>query len=273
MNFSFNKLFSGFLLLMCVITKTQASVIDLETLDSSLQNFSCKRYNELKTVEEANNLLQQASNFSQFIEEAKSLAAAYEVSEFFGVRLAHKHTELLPNMIMVDNYEEWMDQKALVTRPIEQKSSNDAIPSSWILGKKGLSYKVFEYSTDPTVKKNFEILKAKPQIFEDFYNIAKSYNLEKILVPSILSREWEKELSKNGYTFYLEQSYQNPSFKSIITAQKEEDFKKVTVQPIITGWDLLKEPFTTFVCTLTRYCADYGGTHNSNAYYHQVSNN
>ncbi|MBY0293288.1 MAG: hypothetical protein K2W92_08395 [Alphaproteobacteria bacterium] len=250
----------------------QANIVDMENPEPSLRRFSHKTYNELKTVEEANNILHQSSQFPEFIEEAKNLAKFYEVSDFFGVRLAHKHTQLLPNTIMVDSYEQLNDQKVLVTRPTDKDSISEAVPASWILGKKGQSYKAFEYSRDPLVKRGFEILKTKPQLFEDFYNLTKKYNLENTLVPSILKRDWEDDLSSRGYTYYLEQSYENPSFMSIVSPQKENDFKELNAQPIITGWDLFRKPITSYVCTLTRYCADFGGTHNSNAHYHAVSN-
>ena len=249
----------------------KANLFDLDDPDGSLKRFSHNAYNNLKTVEDANSLLIKSTKLPEFMKEVKILAQSYGVTDILGIRLAHKHTTLLPEMRMVDGYENMMGENVLATRATNKNLLNEAIPTSWILGKKGETYKAFEYSTDPSAKKNFEILKTKPHLFNNFHELAKKYELENLLVPAIVKREWEEKLTKEGYTYYLEQSYESPSFVSVVSPQKEIDFKKSSAQPIITGWDLNDASSAAFICTMTRYCADFGNGHPSQ-YYHAVSN-
>jgi hypothetical protein len=235
-------------------TYAEIEIIDLENSEVSLSRFSYKTYNQLKDVEEANDTLLRYTSFCNFLEEAKTLADKYEVSNFFGIRLGHKHTSLTHNEVMVDNYEIWEGHQSLITRPIELTELEAATHASWILGKNG--YEAFEYSHDPNVKKSFQTLVNIPELFVDFYNLTKTYNLQSLLGPAILTREWENHFNDLNPLYFLEKSYDKPSFFSVVTIENEINVNNG--QSIVTAWSLQKKS-VNYNCERVYYCQDSGG--------------
>lgn len=218
---------------------------NISASSACLTEFSPSIYNMLSTPEDAYEKVQKSNTFEQFLEEAKALAALYNIEEFMGIRLIHHHTVIKNNEIMVEGYEDFEGSRCLVTRP--QMPTADATPASWIFD--GNSYMVFEYSYDSKVRQAFEIVKDLPNFFSEFALLLQKYNYQKLVAIAILDRECYRDY-EGEYTF-LETSYNQPTFASIVKPYKAEDAQ--AIQGITTGWVLNEKP-RTHSCVITIVC-------------------
>lgn len=201
-----------------------------------------KLYNTLPEVEIANEKLQKSRSFEQFLVEARELAQEHNLEESMGIRLIHRHTDITDNEIMVEKHENFKGQDALVTRPASKISETEAAPASWIFD--GEQYHVFEYSYDAHVPKVVEAVKNSPDFLNKFASLLKKYSYQNLIALAITDREWfQNYVGKNSF---LEQSYNEPTFASVVTADELEDANSIT-----TAWSFKIDPITCHCAMIT----------------------
>ncbi|CAG8527857.1 7455_t:CDS:1 [Cetraspora pellucida] len=148
-----------------------------------LSKYSLEKYNSLLLPEIANNELKNKN--AEFDELIKNITPIIKKNKIeLGLRLLHGHNiPLKGEQAMVEKFDYFQEEPALIT---SADSPNASYPASWILSDD--QYWVFEYSSDPYVKKVYERLEDSSVLDEISAQIRK-YKLDSLIGPCITARE------------------------------------------------------------------------------------
>ena len=159
--------------------------VQANKIPEELRDFNHRTYNALPLSAEADLELNKNGNLNKFLEDATPVAEKYNLSDSIGFRLLHRHEILEEGKVMVESFGHWRELPAFITTP-EKEDTPKTYPASWAYDTSGL--KVFEFSTDPEVKKVAKQLGVHRGFFEEMKEVLVKHQLEKILAPAVLLR-------------------------------------------------------------------------------------
>jgi hypothetical protein len=223
--------------------------IDLESLNIKKH---AAIYNHLPEVEENDKLMKTNPHSQLFINDIAEVITRYDLQDYIGVRLIHKHFRIESHQIMVEEYKEIEGIPSFVTsaQDIEDAIAMKSFPSSWIFTEEGPI--IFETSTDKEVYEGVTLLLKHPEFIEEFNKLINRYQLNDIFALAVLKRQPLCQTITNN-DFYLERSFDKPKYMSVV--QLAQECSVNTEYAIKTSWRFkedLKELICIF-CIATRF--------------------
>jgi hypothetical protein len=211
--------------------------IDLEDLQTDTY---AERYNQLPEVEMNDETRKTNPHAEFFIKDIAEAITKYDLQDYIGLRLIHKHFKIEGGRVMVEDYEEIEGTPSFVTsaQNIKDAAAMKSIPASWIFTEEGPI--VFETSTDKEVPDGVALLLKHPEFIEEFKYLINSYKLTNIFALAVLRRKpLSQDMQSND--LYLEKNYNKPKGRSVVQLSQDEDINKNSIK---TSWqfrDGLKE--------------------------------
>ncbi len=216
-----------------------------------------KHYNSLPSVEESTAKLQESSQFAPFLKEAEEIVKRFQLDQFVGLRLIHRHYTLDQNQVMAEAYKDVNKVPSLVTSAysLEDAREFNAAPASWIFGSDPQKeVLLFENSSDPAVKSALRSLSKSPEFFDEIGTSIRQHRLQSLLSVAILQRDL---LPAKGNQTYLEVN--NSLVNKSVVQICEDVSKEQSVIP--TSWSF-HEDIITHRCKGYSYCqVEYDGKH------------
>jgi hypothetical protein len=211
--------------------------IDLEDLQTGTY---AERYNQLPEVEVNDETRRTNPHAELFIKDITEAIIKYDLQDYIGLRLIHKHFKIESNQIMVEGYEEIEGTPSFVTsaQNIKDAAAMKFIPASSIFTEEGPV--VFETSTDKEVYDGVALLLKHPEFIEEFKCLINSYKLNNIFALAVLKRKpLSQDMQSND--LYLEKNFNKPKGRSVVQLSQDENINKNSIK---TSWqfrDGLKE--------------------------------
>lgn len=228
--------------LLCSVLLCTASFAG--KIPEELKEFSHTTYNSLPLSGEADSNLKQNGRLHKFLEEVTPLVEEQGLTESIGFRLAHRHDVVQQGEKMVERFDYWKEKPSFITT-IEKEDAPKTYPASWLYTSSGL--KVFEYSSDPEVKKVIKSLSDPQKFFEKIGEIAEKYELKGILSPAILGRSSFAHFNTEQPLYEL---ISPEPYASVLINKSLEEIEQETKNGgnlVRTTW-ALKNPQTPIVC-------------------------
>ncbi|CAG8683687.1 17434_t:CDS:1 [Dentiscutata heterogama] len=149
-----------------------------------LNKFDSKKYSGLLSPKKANDELDlRKSEFKELLAKIEQLTEKKGIE--LGLRLLHSHEiPLEDGQAMIETFSEYEGKPAFIT---SADLPDNSYPASWILNDEELL--VFEYSTDPYVKRIYEKLLEDSSVLNEINALIKTYNLESLIGPCITARD------------------------------------------------------------------------------------
>ncbi len=203
-------------ILLCVIM-VNYEPLRANPIPEEMKSFSRKSYNRLPLSHEADQTLQRNGNLSACLQEAAVITEKYGVSDSIGFRLLHRHEKLEKGKVMVERFDHWQSNPALITT-VEDKEGTKTYPASWSCQNGALQ--VFEYSEDPNVKKVANVLGKNLTFFEEMRVVLEKHGLDHILAPAILVKDSLVHFDSTKVLYELISS--NPYASILVTKSFDE---------------------------------------------------
>lgn len=222
-----------------------------------LKEFSHTSYNSLPLSGEADLNLKRNGNLNKFLEEVTLIVEEQGLAESIGFRLSHRHDLVQQGEKMVEKFDYWKGNPAFITT-IEKEDTPKIYPASWLYTSSGL--KVFEYSSDPEVKKVIKSISEPQKFFERIGEIAEKYELKSILSPAILERRSFAHFNTEQPLYEL---ISPEPYSSVLINKSLEEIEQDTQNGgnlVRTTW-ALKNPLTNTLCYVLCYVNN--GLHNA----------
>ncbi len=201
------------------------------TLDDLNISEHTVHYNSLFSVGEADDALKGCSYFPDFLTKAEEVVLSYGFEQHTGLRLMHRHFDLEPSQVMVEEFQEVDGIPSLVTSaiPVIEARLKNAVSSGWIFNSSSIG--IFEFSTDEAVRQGFRDIQTTPEFLEQMEKIIKDYNLENLMSVSLLRKD---SLFAREGQYYQERTFPGKSVVQI----HEGDWGESTR----TSWSFGKGP-------------------------------
>lgn len=184
-------LYRNFLSVFTLQVLVSASLFGYYTLDDFNGESYVTHYNNLPSVEENNTQLETSPSFNAFLKEAGEVVSQYDLNQFVGVRLIHRHFTLGTSQVMSEEYKIVDGIPSLVTESqrLDEARDNGALPASWILSAHSSNPQMFEASNDSAVKAGSSELQKSPEFFEEMGSLLQRYSLNTLLSIALLKRD------------------------------------------------------------------------------------
>lgn len=179
-------------------------------------------YNTLLDVEDASEALHAHPNFEEFLRTFAPLTAVFDMQDVVGANLLHRHFTLDEGQLMVESFESWEGQPALVSRPSD--GGGVRTPSTWRLDPHG-SLEPLEYSRDPGVSR--ATLEVSPEFIADYASLLSRLELQPLLGLTVLQRD---SLAPSAGQQYHEDTFEGAS---VVVAVPNDE---AGVDAITTVW-------------------------------------
>lgn len=230
-NKKFRNILLGSLLSFVLSIPSKASVYEIEYVNPLTH---AKMYNQLQSIELADEQIKKLPDFSSFLEAAGKVIEKHGLTDCIGLRLIHNHFILNDGQVMVENFEEVDSVPSLVTSAcsVSEAKGKGAIPASWLFSTFPPSS--FELSTDPAVLKIVKSLEQEPAFLVDMKEVIENYRLQNLMAVAVLKKDF---LMAKDKELYLEISDDSLS-RSIVQLVKEEDVGL----SVITAWKFFSLP-------------------------------
>lgn len=141
-------------------------------------------YNDLDSVENADERLRARRNFVAVLDQFSSMVSTYRYDSAVAVSLLHRHHYLVPGMRMVERCEFVSGEPALVTAPWDERDVGAARPSRWALMDG--QFAPLEYSLDLAVV-GFDAI--DPTFLKRFGELLMTEQMDDLLGLAIAPRE------------------------------------------------------------------------------------
>ncbi len=186
-----------------------------------------KYYNSLPSAGNADDALKSVFNFSDFLEKAEEVVSSYGFEKHTGLRLIHRHFDLNPSQVMVEEFQEVNGNPSLVTSAlsVDEARQKSAVPSGWCFNSSPM--KIFEFSTDEAVRTGFRDIQTTPEFLEQMEVVIKNYNLENLMSVSLLGKD---SLLAGEGQIYEERTYDSQSVVQLV----DESLR--SAESIRTSW-------------------------------------
>lgn len=167
------------------------SLLSHYTLDDIDESSHVKHYNSLSSAEKSDELLGQCGRFSHLLSDAGEIVTRFELNEFVGLRLIHRHFTVEAGQVMSEGYELVKNVPSLVTEAfsVDTARNNGAVPASWIMSANPEVVQIFEASNDPAVKAGNAKLQRSPEFFDEMGSLLSLYGLNELLAIALLKRD------------------------------------------------------------------------------------
>ncbi|CAG8651639.1 11701_t:CDS:1 [Dentiscutata erythropus] len=185
---------------------------------TSLNEFDIKKYNGLPPPKTANDELElRKLEFKELLAKVEQLTGKEGIE--LGLRLLHSHEiPLEDGQAMVETFAEYEGEPAFIT---SADLPNNSYPASWILNNGKLL--VFEYSTDPYVKRIYEKLLKDSSVLNEINTLIKTYNLESLIGPCITARDMLSKFDTNQHKALVERTVKDGDrYKNIVQSRPNE---------------------------------------------------
>jgi len=228
-------------------------------------DFNYEVYNNLKSVEDADQALKDNLDLNDFFKDASTLFWKYGLQSRLGVALLHKHRPCLEDERMIE-YPEILDGiDALVTRPSKSDSKvSDMVPTLWqILDEK---YHPLEYSHDQEANNLIRAQEISPNFLKEFKLLSNKYHTSQLIGLAIVKRELYKSAKPD------EIAIEYSDLKdSIVILKKQVEVKGQTID---TAWDFEKtfDPVLGCLRGCKRQCYSKDGGHDKDHVAHHHPN-
>lgn len=164
-------------------------------------------YNDLtEKVEERRDALKKKinpenhKNFKTFMGAAEEKILSYNLEQYIGFRLIHRHFEIGENEIMSEEKSNNGERLLTFAQGKEEAKGKGAVPASWIFDKNG-RIQLFEASNDPAVIEGNNLLKRNPSFIKEMQDLMLSYGMHDFLALAILKRQ---ALTADNTQVYIE---------------------------------------------------------------------
>ncbi|CAG8812089.1 38994_t:CDS:1, partial [Gigaspora margarita] len=185
---------------------------------TSLNKFDSKKYNNLPFPKNASDELEnRKSEFKELLDKIKQLTKKENIE--LGLRLLHSHDiPLEDGQAMVENFGSFEGEPAFIT---SANSPDNSYPASWILSEDG--YIVFEYSTDPYVKRVYEKLLEDSSVLNKINELIKNYKLDSLIGPCITARDTLSNFNTNHDQALVEHTVKDGDiYKNVVQSRPNE---------------------------------------------------
>ncbi len=116
----------------------------------------------------------------------------HDLQDSIGIRLLHNHNLIQENEIMIENEElDESGQNCLVTFAAKSGNATNYSPNSWKL--QNGDFHPLEYSSDFFVTSSANTIEKKQVFFDDFKTILEQLDVQEILGPCIIGRDFYKK--------------------------------------------------------------------------------
>lgn len=199
------------------------------------QEWYVKHYNNLQFVESATEKLGSISEFKDFLVNSKRIATDFELNDYLGFRLIHRHFHLNPGEVMVELFERYDDIDSLVTSAFSASVAmqKEAAPASWIFS--GSEIIPFEFSTDRAVKEGLTRIQENPEVFLQLKDLIIRNNLQELIALSIVKRA---NLACDVNESRLEKSYGNEARDMGYSVVQKTSKADISSLDYVTAWHL-----------------------------------
>eukprot|EP00300_Choanocystis_sp_HF-7_P003788 c1288_g1_i2.p1 GENE.c1288_g1_i2~~c1288_g1_i2.p1 ORF type:complete len:234 (-),score=1.67 c1288_g1_i2:83-784(-) len=206
-------------------------------------------YNALPGIERANDFIRKERDFESLLSGLGKVILDHHLEEVIGIRLLHRHNELRPDDLMVEDLEQIDEVPALVTARYPKRDiSFDYLPSMWAC-RGDSSIQELEYSKRDLLPIGSEFLKANTRFFHDYAAKAKELRTEDFLGVCVLDKhgfpvdkELETEVESTDIT--------RPA--NVIMA-RNKDLLRIE-NYFETTWQVHRESNTSCPTTCCSYC-------------------
>jgi len=210
-----------------------------------------KSYNGLCSVEKADSELKSNTLFREFLTKAKDIIVKHDLQEYVGLRLIHRHFDVQPQQVMIENFELREGVPSLITssQSISSAYEPGVFPASWILSEDGLS--IFEFSRDSAVFQGVNIMKDNELFIDEMRNLMIQNGVSNLLSISILKRN-SIDLSLaslDSGKIYVERNFGDLQ-KSIVQLENN------VVGGIHTSWSFHNQEGMNCCCYPSSVCLD-----------------
>jgi len=246
---SIMKIIKSFQIAFAVLCMSATSCLgDPYSLKEDKAEEHVKHYNTLPYVGIADADLKTQPQFHDFLSRAREVIASYNgFSDHTGLRLVHRHFDLKPENVVVQQFSTYEKTPSLISSalPLAEALAKDAVPSGWVFGVS--SPQIFEFSTDEAVKKDLHDIKSTPEFLEQMEIVIKDFHLEGLMSVSLLRNA---SLVAQIGEVYQENTYDFGSVVQVI------DAKKIVPTHIRTSWSFRGPRQVACEAWCQQYCSE-----------------
>jgi hypothetical protein len=216
-------------------------------LATTPDQFDGQMYAQLPSVEQAHRALQQRwARFESFAQDASRALSGSGIEHDIGVCLLHRHFAIGPGELMVEEFKQVDEGRALVTAPQPLPQNQAVAPSRWAwVASDAPAFVPLEFSSDPAVARICRRLATRPAVLACLGTLLKQHGLDDILGLSVLRRDG---LWAGRHQIYVEDTRQDAS---VVTVRDHREVNDVSL--VGTGW-MLKAGTTTANVACFIYC-------------------
>jgi hypothetical protein len=260
--------------IMLIVLSSPAFSSDMFDIDYFNMASYKKQYNELtEDVEERRDALKKKINeenysrFKAFRASAEELITRYNLQDYIGFRLIHRHFEVEENHVMSEQKNSGTGSLVTIAQDKEEAKASGAVPASWIFGKGGETH-LFEVSNDPDVIEGNTLLKRAPSFITEIKELTLSYEMQDFLALAILKRQ---SLTASHHQVYIENNVLDENTKlgaSIVTVGTIDPSQKAIFTTTSWGFsqnmeDLLESLWDKINCSRLIKSIEQAGSQDS----------
>lgn len=206
-------------------------------------------YNALPGIERANDAIRKDGNFESLMSGLGRVILDHQLEDVVGIRLLHRHNDLRPGDLMIEDLESVDDVPALVTaRYRKGEISFDYLPSMWACrGDSG--FQELEYSKRDLLPIDSIFVRDHIRFFSDFAAKARELQIEDFLGVCVLDKN-EFLIDKNLQTEVESTDVNRPA--NVIVVRSKDLVR--TENYFETTWQVHRESNTSCPTTCCSYC-------------------
>ncbi|MCK1580672.1 hypothetical protein IVB03_14040 [Bradyrhizobium sp. 168] len=206
-------------------------------------------YNALPGIERANGAIRQEREFNVVMSELGKVVLDHRLEDIIGIRLLHRHNDLRPGDLMVEDLEQVDGAAALVTaRYANSEVQFDFMPSMWACrGAEGRQD--LEFSRQSLLPIDRYFLKSNRDFFVGFAEKARALDVEDFLGVCVLDRDGFP-VNKESQTEVESTDVVRPA--NVIRVRSKDLVR--TENYFETTWQVHRESSTSCPTTCCSYC-------------------
>jgi hypothetical protein len=206
-------------------------------------------YNALPGIEQANDAIRKDRNFDALMSGLGRVILDHRLEDVIGIRLLHRHNDLRPGDLMVEDLEAFDESPALVTARYRKGDVDfEYMPSMWACrGDQGLQE--LEYSRRDLLATDAQFVKDNAKFFLKFAQEAKNLNTEDFLGVCLLDKN-NFPVNKDSETEVESTDVVRPA--NVILIRSKDLIR--TENYFETTWQVHRESNTSCPTTCCSYC-------------------
>jgi hypothetical protein len=220
-------------------------------------------YNCLPSVEQASEKL-ESLNKQEILMSLSEVIIEHDLQNIMGIRLLHNHNLIQDNELMIENDElDSSGNNCLVTFAQDMIGLKKSSPNSWKL--EAGDYHPLEYSSDEFVVSTQNLINEKKIFFDDFKIRLEQLQVDDILGPCIVGRNFYQKYQP-AMPFILAETSNEERRANIVKFESKDKYDESAL--ISTTWLAVKnehsdslETKCVAACIAVSACVKDGNTH------------